>query len=141
MNVRSIAYWATTGLVAAGLAAGGFGQLSGAPEMVESFAKMGYPAYVMTLLGMWRVSGALAILAPRFPRLKEFAYAGVLFLTTGAAFSHAMAGDPAGKVVAPLFLLGLAAVSYVLRPASRALGAPLVLPESERPARLVATAG
>lgn len=143
MNVRNIAYWATTGIAGAGLAAGGLGQLSRAPEMVESFNKMGYPAYLMTLLGVWKVAGALALLAPRLPRLKELAYAGILFLTTGAAFSHAMAGDPAGKVVAPLFVLALAAASYVLRPASRTLGAPIIAQESTaaapRPIRSPAT--
>ncbi len=140
MNLRKIAYWATTGLVSVGLTAGGLGQLSASPEMVASFEKLGYPAYLMTLLGAWKVLGALAIVVPGLPRLKEAAYAGILFLLTGAAFSHAMAGDPAGKTVAPLFMLALALVSYVLRPASRSLGAPLVIDVPAREPQVSAAA-
>jgi uncharacterized membrane protein YphA (DoxX/SURF4 family) len=139
MNIRNIAYWGTTGLAAAGLTAGGLGQLTRSPEMVAGLTHLGYPLYVATLLGTWKVLGALAIVAPRLPRLKELAYAGILFLTTGAAFSHAVSGDPAGKVVAPLFILALAAASYALRPASRTLGAPLLVTEPEHaPPRTVA---
>ena len=139
MNFRNIAYWGTTGLAAAGLTAGGMGQLTRAPEMVAGLTHLGYPVYVATLLGAWKVLGALAIVAPKLPRLKELAYAGVLFLTTGAAYSHLVSGDPAGKVMAPLVILGLAAASYALRPTSRTLGAPIVGAEpASAPARTVA---
>jgi len=77
---------------------------------------------VATLLGVWKLLGAAAIAAPGLPRLKEWAYAGVLFDLSGAAFSHASSGDPAAKVAVPLVLLGLAAVSWAFRPASRRLG-------------------
>lgn len=126
MKTRSIAYAATTGLVALGFAFGGFADLTKKPEVVEGMTHLGYPAYVATLLGIWKVLGAAAIAAPGTARLKEFAYAGILFDLTGAAFSHAAVGDPAGKIVPPLVLLAFAAASYALRPASRSLGAPLV---------------
>jgi len=69
------------------------------------------------------VLGGLAILAPRLPRLKEWAYAGIAFDLIGAAISHAAMGDPAAKVIVPLVILGIAAASWALRPASRRLGA------------------
>jgi uncharacterized membrane protein YphA (DoxX/SURF4 family) len=85
-------------------------------------AALGYPAYFVTILGAWKLLGGLALLAPRLPRLKEWAYAGIAFDLTGAAFSHAAVGHPAAKVIAPLVILGLAAASWALRPASRRLG-------------------
>lgn len=141
MNVRNAAFWATTSLTSLALAAGGLGQLTASPEMMTSFAKLGYPAYLMSLLGAWKVLGALAIAVPRFARLKELAYAGVLFLTTGAAYSHAMSGDPAGKIVPPLVILALATASYVLRPASRIVGAPLVSDAPIKTPRVAAVTG
>jgi hypothetical protein len=78
------------------------------------------------------VEGArgLAILAPRLPHLKEWAYAGIAFDLTGAAFSHVAMGDPAEKVIVPLVLLGIAAASWALRPASRMLGTATGAPAS-----------
>jgi len=134
MNARKIGYWVTTGLAAAALGAGGLGQLSRSPEMVESMHKLGYPVYMMTLLGAWKLAGALAILVPGTPRLKEWAYAGITFLLTGAAISHAASGDPAGKVIAPLMVLGLSAASWALRPESRKLESKPAAPESGRSA-------
>ena len=126
MKTRSIAYAATTALTALGFAFGGIADLMHNPEVVEGMTHLGYPAYLATLLGIWKVLGAAAIVAPGTARLKEFAYAGILFDLTGAAFSHAASGDPAGQVITPLVLLGIAAASYALRPASRSRGAPLL---------------
>ncbi len=86
-------------------------------------AELGYPPYFVTVLGAWKVLGALAILAPGAPRLKEWAYAGIMFDLTGAALSHAAIGHPAVKAIAPLAILGIAAASWALRPASPRLGA------------------
>jgi hypothetical protein len=86
-------------------------------------AELGYPAYFVTILGTWKVLGAFSILAPRLPRLKEWAYAGIAFDLTGAAFSHAAMDHPAVKLIVPLVLLGIAAASWALRPPSRMLGA------------------
>ncbi len=120
--MKTIAYWTTTGLLAAAFLAGGFFDLSHAPPVLEGMKVLGYPAYVATILGVWKVLGAAAILAPGLPRAKEWAYAGILFDLTGAAASHAFVSDPAGKVVTPLVLLALAGASWALRPASRRLG-------------------
>ncbi|APR82784.1 Hypothetical protein A7982_08133 [Minicystis rosea] len=135
MNTRTIGYWAATGLAVFAFAAGGVSDLLHAPPVMESLNQLGYPAYVATLLGLWKVLGAIAIVAPRFPRLKEWAYAGMFFDLSGAALSHAMKGDPAARVIVPLFLLAIVMVSWLLRPESRTLGT--VLPASA-PARQLA---
>ncbi|MFO0663995.1 MAG: DoxX family protein [Polyangiaceae bacterium] len=123
MNARTktIAYWVTTGLVAAAFLAGGLGDLSRAPEVAKGMAALGYPLYFLTILGVWKVLGALAIVAPGMPRLKEWAYAGIVFDLTGAAASHAFSGDPMGKVVTPIVILAIAAASWALRPEPRKL--------------------
>jgi hypothetical protein len=84
-------------------------------------AHLGYPVYVLTILGWWKVLGAIVLLAPRLPRLKEWAYAGTVFDLTGAAASFALRGDSAG-LSGPLFLAVLALASWALRPPSRTLG-------------------
>jgi uncharacterized membrane protein YphA (DoxX/SURF4 family) len=124
MKTRTIAYWITTALVSLAFAAGGLADLSGAPEVMEGMKHLGYPAYVATILGVWKVLAPVALLAPRLPRLKEWAYAGIVFDLTGAAASHAAVGDDAGKIVAPLILAALAAASWALRPEDRRLKAP-----------------
>jgi hypothetical protein len=123
MKTRTIGYWATTGLVAFAFAAGGLADLARGPDMVAAMTHLGYPAYFMTIIGVWKVLGAVAVLAPKFPRLKEWAYAGMFFDLTGAAISHAAVGDAAGKVITPLVLCGLVAASWALRPESRLLKA------------------
>lgn len=122
MKARQISYFATTGLVALVFLGGGLADLSGAPAVKEAMAHLGYPAYVATLLGAWKLLGGAALLAPRFPRLKEWAYAGMFFDLSGAFVSHAAAGDPLPKLLTPLVILGLVIASWALRPASRKLG-------------------
>lgn len=122
MNARNAGYWTTTTLIALAFLTGGAAYLLRVTPTVQGMAALGYPAYFVTLLGIWKVLGGLAILAPRLPRLKEWAYAGIAFDLTGASFSHAAVGDPAAKVIVPLVLLGIAAASWALRPASRRLG-------------------
>lgn len=121
MTKRNIAYWGSTGLVAMAMAAGGIFDLSGAPAVTETMRHLGYPAYVALLLGGWKLLGGLAIVTPGLPRLKEWAYAGIAFDLSGAAFSHAYVGDSADQLVAPVVLLALAVASWKLRPASRVL--------------------
>jgi hypothetical protein len=119
MKAQKIGYWAATGLVGFAFLSGGAMDLSRGPDMLAGMAHLGYPAYFLSILGTWKLLGALAILAPKLPRLKEWAYAGMVFDLTGAAASHAFSGDPAGKVITPLVLLGLVAASWALRPAGR----------------------
>lgn len=124
MNPRTAGYWTTTTLTAFAFLSGGIAYVVGASAPAQGLAELGYPAYFVTILGAWKVLGGLAILAPRLPRLKEWAYAGIVFDLTGAAFSQAASGHPAVKVIVPLVILGIAAASWALRPGSRVLGAP-----------------
>jgi uncharacterized membrane protein YphA (DoxX/SURF4 family) len=91
------------------------------PPFIGIIQHLGYPPYFMTILGVWYVLAGVALLVPRFPRLKEWAYAGLFFNYTGAAASHLAAGDPATALIGPVIFTGLVAASWALRPASRRL--------------------
>jgi uncharacterized membrane protein YphA (DoxX/SURF4 family) len=121
MKTRTIVYWATTGLVGLAFAAGGAFDAMNGPDVQAILGHLGYPVYFAVVIGVWKMLGAVTVLVPRFPRLKEWAYAGMFFDLTGAAISHASVGDAASKVITPLVLLVLAVVSWRLRPPSRAL--------------------
>ncbi|HEX4056254.1 MAG TPA: DoxX family protein [Tepidisphaeraceae bacterium] len=121
MKIRHIAYWVTTGLVAFVFLSGGVGELIRPAALVKGMTHLGYPVYFVSILGVWKVLGGVAVLAPRLPRLKEWAYAGMLFDLTGAAVSHATVGDPVGKIATPLIILGIVIASWALRPESRRL--------------------
>jgi hypothetical protein len=123
MKIKAV-YWVTTLAVAAVMLLGGVMDTLRAAPVVETMNHLGYPAYVASILGVWKLLGGFAILAPGLPRVKEWAYAGIAFDLTGAAISHGAAGDPTAKVVVPLVLLGLAIVSWALRPTSRRLEDP-----------------
>ena|SRR6266496_2866647 len=116
---RTIAYWVTTVLVAAELLVGGVWDILRIPYVSAILGHLGYPAYFSVILGVWKLLGAVAVLAPRFPRLKEWAYAGAFFNYTGAVASHLVVGDGAGAVVYPIIQIGLVAASWILRPSAR----------------------
>jgi len=116
MNKRTLGYWSTTGLLALAMLGSGIGKLSQAEPVLASTEALGYPSFLLTILGFWTVAGAVALLAPGFDRVKEWAYAGIFFWLSGALASHILHGDPVAQS-APLFvLLGLGAGSYLLRP-------------------------
>jgi hypothetical protein len=125
-KAKSIAYWTTTGLVAFFIGGGGATQIwqyKVNPHGVVP--ELGYPMYFFAILGFWKVLGAIAILAPRFPRLKEWAYAGIFFDLTGAAASCAAVGGYGAygfHVLAPLIIAGFLVASWALRPQSRTIG-------------------
>jgi uncharacterized membrane protein YphA (DoxX/SURF4 family) len=121
-RARTIGYWVTTALVAFAIGSGGAAQLAHMPANVEGMTHLGYPAYLLTILGAWKVAGTVAVLAPGLPRLKEWAYAGIFFDLTGAAASHAASGDVVWHIVAPAVLAVLTVASWALRPPSRVLG-------------------
>lgn len=128
MKWKAIAYWTTTAIVALALLPGGVAQLLHQRDTVAGIVLLGYPAYFATILGFWKVLGGATLLAPRLPRLKEWAYAGAVFDLTGAAASHAACGDFGAygfHLAVPLLLAGVAAVSWALRPASRRADVPL----------------
>jgi hypothetical protein len=120
MTTRKIGYWSSTALVALAFGVGGIADLAHPASMVEGMKHLGYPAYFMSILGTWKLLGAAALLAPALPRLKEWAYAGMVFDLTGASLSHAISGDAIGNIVTPLVLLALVATSWALRSGDRA---------------------
>jgi uncharacterized membrane protein YphA (DoxX/SURF4 family) len=125
MKTKSILYWAATILVAVSIGSGGAAQVAHLQQNVDGFVRvLGYPAYFVTVLGVWKVLGAIAILVPGLPRLKEWAYAGIFFDLTGAAASWAAVGGygEAFHIVAPLIIAGFAVASWALRPQSRTIG-------------------
>ncbi len=121
-KAQSIGYWVSTGLVAMTLLFGGLAQATCQPQNVEGFAKLGYPVHFMVLLGVWKILGGIVVLAPRLPRAKEWAYAGIFIDYTGAAVACAVSGSGVGHVIAPLVLTAILFASWVLRPESRTLG-------------------
>ncbi|HVS96706.1 MAG TPA: DoxX family protein [Puia sp.] len=116
---RKIGYWASTGLIAFCMISGGLFYLSGDRAPVAGIKELGYPAYFLLILGVWKVLGGLTIVLPRLQVLKEWAYAGIVFDLIGAAVSNAVMGKPWWHVAAPLFLTGITIASWALRPASR----------------------
>jgi hypothetical protein len=115
---RKITYWVCTGLVAALSLFAGYAYVSGSPQAVQGFAHVGYPQQLRVILGIAKALGAITLLVPGVPKLKEWAYAGFTFAWICAVFAHYLAGD-GPKSFAPLILLILLAISYVTRPADR----------------------
>ena len=130
MKAVTILYWATTSLIALETFAGGVidltrgrtGVFSG-PFAIQVVASLGYPAYILAIVGIFKIPGAITLVVPGFLRLKEWAYAGIVFELSGAVASHAACRDW-GSLVAPLSLLCAAIASWALRPPSRVLGTP-----------------
>jgi uncharacterized membrane protein YphA (DoxX/SURF4 family) len=118
---RKIAYWVFTSLTALAYTASGSMNLMGPPELIAGLEKLGMPLYLPLLLGVAKLLAVVAILAPGFARLKEWAYAGITFAMVGACYSHIMSGDPINDCIAPLIPLSFALASYFLRPADRRL--------------------
>lgn len=120
MEPKILAYWATTVLFSLAMTGSGVADVLLLPELAEGMAHLGYPTYFTQLIGVWKLLGVVALLTPRFPRLKEWAYAGFFFDLTGAAISHAAVGDGLMEVLTPLILGSFGLASYLLRPASLA---------------------
>ena len=132
MTTRDKAYWAATGLFCALLGFSGIAHTARIDFVAEGVTGLGYPAYLMTILGVAKLLGVVALLAPGRPVLKEWAYAGFTFNLLGAAISHGFVGDPLGEALRPLGLLAFCAASYLLRPASRRiLAAPTLSAASQ----------
>lgn len=119
MKTKAIGYWVVTALSVLAIWYSSWLDLSRAPAVLEGMSHLGYPDYLPAILGVWKLLAGAALLAPRLPRLKEWAYAGVFFDLTGASLSHALSGDPTANVITPLVILGIVAASWALRPAAR----------------------
>jgi uncharacterized membrane protein YphA (DoxX/SURF4 family) len=122
-TIRNVAFWTTTILGPASFVIGGVLNLSQSEQVAATMHHLGYPLYFASILGFWKLAGAIAIVVPGFPRLKEWAYAGFFFNLTAAAASRAALGDSAADVIAPLVYLVLVLASWALRPPSRTLAA------------------
>jgi hypothetical protein len=122
---RKIVYWGATGVVASVTLLAAFSYLTSSPEAVENFRHVGYPQQLRVLLGVAKLSGAIVLLLPRLPRLKEWAYAGYTFMWIAATVAHYLAGDGA-LVLLPPALIAFLAVSYATRPATRRVSPPRV---------------
>ena len=119
---RSIAYWVATALVVFELAWGGMWDILRVAQVRNLIEQLGYPHYFLVILGVWKLLGAVALAIPRFPRLKEWAYAGVLFDLTGAVASLSASGlISVGTLAYPIIMIGVAIASWALRPPSRRL--------------------
>jgi uncharacterized membrane protein YphA (DoxX/SURF4 family) len=118
---RNIAFWITTVLFCFPMGAGGVMDLVQPPDALAQFQHLGYPQYLLTILGVAKVLGVIILLAPGLPRLKEWAYAGLVIDLVGASASHAFVGDAVAYIALPLGVLAVGLASYFLRPESRRL--------------------
>ena len=116
-----IIYWVATLWLSLGMVSTGMVQLVKMKEEVDNFSSLGYPAYLMTIIGGWKMLGVVAVLMPKFPLLKEWAYAGFFFAMTGAVVSHLISGHGAKEIFGPMLLLVLTVISWYFRPADRRL--------------------
>src|SRR5689334_22927485 len=116
---NKIIYWIATLWACLGMASTGIIQLLKTKDGLDMMSHLGYPVYFLTILGTWKILGVVALLAPKFPLLKEWAYAGFFFAMSGAIFSHIAVGDPMKELFPSVLLLILAVISWYFRPADR----------------------
>ncbi|MFN8415687.1 MAG: DoxX family protein [Cytophagaceae bacterium] len=116
-----IIYWIATLWLSLGMASTGIVQILQPAEQMAEMVKLGIPLYFLTIIGVWKILGVVAILVPKFPLVKEWAYAGFFFVATGALFTHLAIGDEPTELFGPSLLIVLTAVSWYFRPADRKL--------------------
>lgn len=118
---NKIIYWIATIWISLGMLSTGIVQLLQLEENIQIMQLLGYPMYLLSILGVWKILGVVAILIPKFPLLKEWAYAGFFFLMTGAMISHTIVKDEMITLFGPTLLLVLTVISWYFRPANRKL--------------------
>lgn len=118
---NKIIYWIATLWLALGMTSTGIVQLLRVKEEVALMTGLGYPVYVLTILGTWKLLGTMAVLVPKFPLVKEWAYAGFFFNMSGAIISHLVVGSGASDLFGPSLLIVLTVVSWYFRPEERKL--------------------
>jgi uncharacterized membrane protein YphA (DoxX/SURF4 family) len=120
-----IIYWIATIWLSLGMISTGIVQLfklkGDGPGSLDSMTRLGYPEYIVTFLGVAKILGVVVLLIPKFPLLKEWAYAGFFFMMSGAIFTHIAAGNSIGEIFPSLLLLVLIVTSWYFRPAERKL--------------------
>ena len=119
-KTHKIIYWAATALLAFGMLQSGIFAVLRTKQWIDIVTPLGYPLYFLTILGVWKILGVIAILVPRFKLLKEWAYAGFFFAMTGALASHLAVGDHSVKaLIGPFFQTVFIILSWYFRPADR----------------------
>lgn len=116
---NKIIYWIATLWLSLGMVSTGIVQIILMEEEVERMSVLGYPTYFLPIIGVWKLLGVVAVLVPKFPLVKEWAYAGFFFLMSGAILTHLIAGDAASEFFGPTLLLMLTIVSWYFRPSDR----------------------
>lgn len=116
---NKIIYWIATIWLGLGMLSTGIVQLFKLEADVDVMAQLGYPVYLLTILGIWKILGVVAVLIPKLPLVKEWAYAGFFFAMSGAAISHIASGGSVGEIFPSLLLLALTVVSWYFRPVDR----------------------
>ena len=119
MSKKQISYWAVTALFCLAMGISGILNLIRFEGMQDAITGLGYPAYLMSILGVAKILGVIVLLIPKMPLLKEWAYAGFTFDMLGASASHAFSGHSVPEIIVPLVVLSIAAGSYCLRPNDR----------------------
>jgi len=112
-------YWIITGILSFCIFSGGLAQALQLKDVIKGFKPLGYPTYFISVIGIWKVLGIIAILMPKFQLLKEWAYAGIFFTMTGAVISHIASNDVSPQIIAPIVLAIFTVLSWYLRPADR----------------------
>jgi hypothetical protein len=118
---NNIIYWIVTAWLALGMFSTGLIQLLHLKEETDLMINLGYPGYLLTILGTTKILGVIVLLIPRFALLKEWTYAGFFFTMAGAVYSHVAMGNGIGEIAPPLLLLALTVASWYFRPVSRKL--------------------
>jgi hypothetical protein len=121
MKPKVIGYWVCTGIIALCIGAGGLAQVLRSQQNIEGMMALGYPLHFIVELGVWKVLGAVTLLAPGLRLVKEWAYAGIFIDLTGATVAAAANGSEAFHMIAPLVLIAILTASWALRPESRRL--------------------
>ena len=117
---NKIIYWIATSMLALGMFASGLQQVLHTQTIMELMIPLGYPSYFFYIIGVWKILAVVAILTPGFKLLKEWAYAGLFFVMTGALLSHLAIGDFAAKsIMGPIFQTVFIILSWYFRPANR----------------------
>lgn len=116
---NKIIYWIATIWLALGMLSTGIVQLLKTEDEVTKITQLGYPVYILTILGIWKILGVVVVLLPKIPVIKEWTYAGFFFTMTGAVVSHLVSGSPVGELFGPILLIVLTTVSWYFRPESR----------------------
>lgn len=119
---NKIIYWISTAWLSLGMTSSAIVQLIKMDEEIErTHDLLGFPIYFLTIIGVWKLLGVIAVLVPKFPLVKEWAYAGFFFTMSGAIAAHIAVNDPFSEIFPALLLLVLTTVSWYFRPESRKL--------------------